>query len=313
MVQLIQAEGFFPPGDAQKYRVIVDGLKFQETPFGMEIPNFQMVFPHMEPMFSKVIGERVKIDSKRSGVFRKPSQIIHFEDFDSLDEWCFIVALEHSTLNIYHHLADDSFSKLNNRERNVDAKTALDGYKFNYRNLFEWDVHTNILLEPNQGIFFRPWIFHGLEEGLVQYYRLIADRKFRILITGLPGSLRPKLAQKLHEVIDNSIVLRSADIRKEEKDIDFTNDGRMRHTYRMLDLARERKEDFVIIDMVCPLPEMRQLLNADLVIWVNDIDSCEYEEVNQSFIPPKFYDMKCNNLNQETIEEILNRIVSKQL
>ena len=308
MVQLIQADKFFPPGDAEKYANIINGLNFVETPYGMEVPEFSMVFPHMEPMFSHVLGERVVIDSKRSGVFRKPAEVIHFEEFDSLDEWCFIVALEKSTLNIYHHLANKGMGEYGK----VDAKTALDGWQFNYRNLFEWDYHTNILLEPNQGIFFRPWIFHGLERGLIQYYRLLADRKFRILITGLPGSIRKQLAKELNKVIPNSVLLMSSEIRFEEKDIDFSHDGRMRHVYRMLDLARERKEDCVLIDMICPFPEMRQILNADIVIWADDKKECDIEELNKSYVPPKFYDIRCSVINDETINQIIEKIKSKR-
>lgn len=310
MVQLIQAEGFFPPGDAEKYANTVDHLNFQQSEYGLEIPNFKMVFPHMEPMFSKVLGERVKIDSVRSGVFRKPDQTIHFESFDSLDEWCFIVALQRSTFNIYYHLED---SRINDEYRKINAKTALDGYEFNYKNFFEWDYHTNILLEPNQGIFFRPWIFHSLENGLIQYYRLLADRKFRILITGFPGSLKSKLADKLNKVLSNSVVINSMKIRIEEKDIDFSYDGRMRHTYRMLDLAREKKEEYVIIDMVCPLPEMRMLLNPDIIIWAADKNSCEYEELNENYVPPKTYDIKCQEINEETLNLIVEKIQSKRL
>lgn len=309
MVQMIQSSGFFPEGDAENYALTVKNLVFQESEYGLEIPNFKMVFPHMEPMFSRVLGERVIIDSVRSGVFRKPDQIIHFESFDSLDEWCFIVALEPSTFNIYYHLQD---SRTTDEYRKIDAKTVLDLKEpVNYRNLFEWDYHTNILLEPNQGLFFRPWIFHSLEKGLIQYYRLLADNKFRILITGLPGSLRPKLAKKLNEIIPNSYILKSDQVRKEEKDIDFSYDGRMRHTYRMLDLARERKEDVVIIDMVCPLPEMRELLNADVMIWTDDVQSCEYEELNNSYVPPRKYDIRCNKINEENLQLIIDKILSK--
>lgn len=308
MVQLIQANSFFPPGDAERYAKIVNNLNFTETPYGLQIPDFSMIFPHMEPMFSRVLGERVVIDSKRSGVFRKPDEVIHFEEFDSLNEWCFIVALEKSTFNIYHHLADKGMGEYGK----IDAKTVLDGWQFNYRNLIEWDYHTNILLEPNQGIFFRPWIFHGLERGLIQYYRLLADRKFRILITGLPGSIRKELAKKLNEVIPNSTILRSMDIRIQEKDIDYTTDGRMRHAYRMLDLARERKEDCVIMDMVCPLPEMRQILNADIVIWADDKKTCDIEELNSAYVPPVYYDIRCNQINEETINQIIERIKSKR-
>jgi len=44
------------------------------------------------------------------------------------------------------------------------------------RNLFEWDVCVNIRLEQNQGVIFRPWLFHSVEDGIVQYYRLIGKK-----------------------------------------------------------------------------------------------------------------------------------------
>jgi hypothetical protein len=150
MVKLIHADGFFAPGDAERYVDIVSGLNFVEKQYGYEIENFNMIFSGLEPIFSKVLGERIVIDNKRSGIFRKPiNNIIHFEEFDSLNEWCFVVALQKTTLNLFYHLKKDG------AYREFDAKSALDDWRFNYRNMFEWDYHTNILLEPNQGIFFR--------------------------------------------------------------------------------------------------------------------------------------------------------------
>lgn len=307
MVKLIHADGFFAPGDAERYANIVRNLPFVEKQYGYEIENFNMIFSGLEPILGKVLGERVIIDPKRSGVFRKPiNNIIHFEEFDSLNEWCFIVALEKSTLNIFYHL------KPNGEYREFDAKTALDGWNFNYRNMFEWDYHTNILLEPNQGIFIRPWVFHSLEDGLVQYYRLITDKKFRILVMGLPGSCRENLSKKIQEVIPNSTILKSREIRIQQQDIDFSDDGRMRHIYRMLTMARESKSDAVIIDMVCPLPEMREILNPDIIIWADDIKQCEIEEVNNSFIPPKLYDIRLKEL-PSNMEEIIEKINSKRI
>lgn len=310
MVKLIHADGFFPPGDAERYVSVVQNLKFVEKQYGLEIENFNMILSGMEPVLGKVLGERVIIDQKRSGIFRRPiCNVIHFEEFDSLNEWCFIVALEKNTLNIMHHL--ENFGK--GEFGKVDARSALDGYKFNYRNLFEWDVHTNILLEPNQGIFMRPWMFHSLNEGLVQYYRLIADRKFRVLVMGLPGSNRKSVAKLLNEKIPNSELLRSIDIRTKLKDIDYSTDGRMRHAYRMLGMARESKADCVIIDMVCPLHEMREIINPDIIVWVNDQNHCSVEELNNSFVPPNLYDLKFNKITSSSIDEIIEKIKSKKI
>lgn len=168
-IKIIHADGFFPPGEAEACCAVVDGLQYVEKPYGQEIEKFSIVLPGIEPIFSKMLGEEVIVDKQISGVFRKPIRFIHFEHFDTLKEWCFIVALQKTTFNIYHHVKDIRY----NDYGQVDAKTALDGWQFNYGNFFEWDVVTNIILEANQGVFFRPWCFHSLEDGVIQYYRLL--------------------------------------------------------------------------------------------------------------------------------------------
>lgn len=168
IAKLIHADNFFPDDDAEKLRRIASTLQFVSKPYGYEIDNFNLTFPGLDPVFSRLVGEEVTVDDTRSGVFRKPMNcIIHFEEFDSLNEWCFIVALEKTTFNLYNHL--ESFGK-------VDARSALDGYKWNYLNMFEWDYYANILLDQNQGVIFRPWLFHSIEDGLVQYYRLVGKQ-----------------------------------------------------------------------------------------------------------------------------------------
>lgn len=170
IVKLIHADDFFPEGDANKLFNITKSLPFVEKQYGLEIDNFNLIFPGLDSVFSKVIGQEVTVDEDRSGLFRRPMNcIIHFEEFDDLSEWCFIIALESTTFNLYNHLEDGPLSKVN-------ARSALDGYRFNYRNMMEWDVCVNIRLEPNQGVIFRPWLFHSIEDGIVQYYRLIGKK-----------------------------------------------------------------------------------------------------------------------------------------
>jgi len=149
---------------------VVQGIKYIEAEYGIEAENFNLILPDIHLIFSKILGEDVIIDKKRSGLIRKPyNGMIHFESFESTDEWCFILALEKTTLNIYKHVKDIRYNDYDV----VDSRHVLDGYQFNYGNLFEWDVVSNIILECNQGVFIRPWVFHSLQDGTVQYYRIM--------------------------------------------------------------------------------------------------------------------------------------------
>jgi hypothetical protein len=300
MVKMLHADGFFPPGDVESCVAAVKDMRFAEKEYGYELDHFNMVLGGLEPILSKVLGERVIVEHSRSGIFRKPfNNIIHFEDFESLNEWCFIVALEKNTLNLFHH---------RNQKGETDAKTALDGYQFNYRNLFEWDLHTNVLLEPNQGVFIRPWVFHTLDSNLVQYYRLVTDRHFRVLIMGKPNSSRKQVTDELVKHFENSKVLNSYEQRVIHKDIDYTEGGRLRHTHRILTMARNSADnEITFINQVCPLEEQRTILNPDLIFWIDDAQE-EFEE----FQEPEFYDGRYTVVNSETINDMIKRINTKR-
>lgn len=309
MVKLLHADGFFANGDAEKYPLIIGNLPYIQKQYGYELQNFNMIRKGSEPLFSRVLGEKIYLDHKRSGIFRRPSQFIHFEEYDSLDEWCFVVALEKTTFNLWNHLKTGL-----GESGQIDAKSALDGWEFNYRNLLEWNIDTSITLEPNQGVFFRPWMFHSLDEGrLVQYYRLIGDRSIRVLIMGLPGAGKARLAKKLQKILPDSSVIHSSEERKKAKDIDYSVDGHLRHAYRMLELCREKKTENIIIDMSCPLEEMREILNPDIIIWLTNEDECDSIEAKSLFQPPPFYDMKVNKVRKPHLEEMIDRIKSKRV
>jgi hypothetical protein len=108
-------------------------------------------------MFSNVLKINVEVN-KTSGFFRIPKLFIHFEPFETLTDWLFVVALQPSIFNIFEHESG--------------AITALDGYEFKYRNLFEWNLKVNHILDPGQGIFFRPWLFHSFDKGLIQMFKV---------------------------------------------------------------------------------------------------------------------------------------------
>ena len=153
-------DGFYSQEEATNIENVTFNLQYKPTEFGEEIPEFNMVPENADELFSKVLKIPVTVKEEESGIFRLPNRgnMIHFESFGSLKEWIFVVALQQSTFNVYEHQSG--------------AVSALDGYKFNYMNLFEWDLMVNYILKPGQGVFFRPWLFHAFDSGLIQIFKL---------------------------------------------------------------------------------------------------------------------------------------------
>lgn len=132
----------------------------------------------------------------------------------------------------------------------------------------------------------------------------------RILIMGLPGAGKTFMAQALKRYLEeNSSLFRTDaetearsharvdwfnadEVRKKFNDWDFSKEGRIRQSLRMLDFALECTGDFVICDFVAPLPEMRNNFKADWVIWMDTIDQGRYEDTNRAFVPPAVYDFR---------------------
>ena len=170
VIKLIHADGFFPGDEAKNLAAVVRDVSYVERDYGYEIPHFNLILPGAAEVFSQILGEEVDIDRERAGTVRRPfNGMIHFESFTDPNEWCFILALEKTTLNIYKHVSDIRYNELDQ----TDSINVFQGHNFNYKNLFEWDVVSNIVLECNQGVFIRPWVFHSLDDRLVQYYRII--------------------------------------------------------------------------------------------------------------------------------------------
>jgi adenylate kinase family enzyme len=132
----------------------------------------------------------------------------------------------------------------------------------------------------------------------------------RILIMGLPGAGKTYMAQALKQHIESHSVLfhpsaetvgrsqarvewfNADDVRKRFNDWDFSQEGRIRQSHRMRELADKSQCDFVIVDFVAPLTEMRHNFKADWIIWMDTIEAGRYEDTNRMFVPPEFYDFR---------------------
>jgi hypothetical protein len=164
VLNFIHARDYFQQNDAESYRAVISNAadKFEQSEYGIEIPRFNMITPDDNMIFGGLLGDYVKLDEEKSGTFRKPwNNLIHFESFENLLEWRLAVALEDNTFTTYSHV--------------TGAKTALNGYEFDYVNLDDWVVETVITLRQNDAIFYRPWVFHSFEEKLLLCYHIIGD------------------------------------------------------------------------------------------------------------------------------------------
>lgn len=117
----------------------------------------------------------------------------------------------------------------------------------------------------------------------------------RILIMGLPGSGKTFLSKELKRLLEQtaSVTWLNADeVREKYNDWDFSPTGRLRQSKRMHSLALLSKTEFVIIDMVAPLEEMRDNVDAHWTVWVDTIESGRYEDTNKMFVQPSNFDIR---------------------
>ena len=118
----------------------------------------------------------------------------------------------------------------------------------------------------------------------------------RILIMGLPGSGKTTLAQALQARL-NCAWFNADEIRARYNDWDFSIEGRVRQSKRMRILADDSNREHVIADFVSPLKQMRDIFEADYVIWMDTIANGRFEDTNQLFEPPEVYDLRITDFD----------------
>jgi adenylylsulfate kinase len=137
----------------------------------------------------------------------------------------------------------------------------------------------------------------------------------RTLIMGLPGSGKTTLTQELAKIlVGYSILTLNADeIRQQYDDWDFSTEGRIRQSKRMRDLADETACDIAIADFVAPLPEMRDIYDADFTIWVDTIKEGRFEDTNKAFVQPDKYDIRVTTQDCEYWAKVVTTMLYKYL
>jgi adenylylsulfate kinase len=130
----------------------------------------------------------------------------------------------------------------------------------------------------------------------------------RILIMGLPGAGKTTLAAKLADKLGHDCLWLNADrIREQYNDWDFSQEGRVRQSHRMKNLADISDQKYVVADFVAPLTEMRTVYDADYIIWMDTIAEGRFADTNRVFEPPKTFNMRITSFDYD-VDDILKKL-----
>jgi hypothetical protein len=102
------------------------------------------------------------------------------------------------------------------------------------------------------------------------------------------------------------------DVRRKYNDWDFSKEGRIRQSLRMLEFALASNTEYVICDFVAPIPEMRNNFKADWTIWMDTIEEGRFEDTNKMFVPPEVYDFRVTEKNAEKWAEFVGTHIIEQ-
>jgi hypothetical protein len=161
MRTLIQCKSLYQ--DIEALSTLVSSMEYVQTPFGEQIKEFNYIPQGITEQFEQYVNEPVEIQAD-TGVFRKPSNFIHFEPFYQHALWLCIVALEDTTFKIHEQDSVKTMFDVENLEEFIPNNCTDDT---------KWHTVTQINMKQTEFIFVRPWMWYSLTEGkLVQVFLL---------------------------------------------------------------------------------------------------------------------------------------------
>lgn len=134
----------------------------------------------------------------------------------------------------------------------------------------------------------------------------------KILVFGLPGSGKTTLANKLAQKLAGEHLNADA-LRERFQDWDFSDTGRARQVKRMQKLSDEARSQFVIMDFVCPKFRFRQMLAADIVIFMDTLEKSRYADTNAVFEAPALDEKIDYHITDYQSDHHVQRIASQLL
>ena len=133
----------------------------------------------------------------------------------------------------------------------------------------------------------------------------------KILIMGLPGSGKTTLAEQLVDRLP-AVWFNADEIRNNiNKDLGFTDKDRVEQARRLgllCDIAlRNHVVNYALADFICPTDVTRKTFNPDIIVWMNTIQKGRFEDTNQIFENPDFYNIEITSWDYD-IDYILEKI-----
>ncbi len=107
--------------------------------------------------------------------------------------------------------------------------------------------------------------------------------------------------------------LNADDIRKRYNDWDFTEEGRIRQSLRMRELADASSADIVVADFVAPLEVMRDNFDAHIVIWVDTITESRFDDTNKAFVKPTKFNIRVTEQDTNKWGKIAVKAIFKNI
>jgi hypothetical protein len=167
VINYIHARDYFPKEEIHQLRPLVDDVRWVEKKFGKEMEHFNLIFKDIDIVLGKMVGDIVEIDKENSGTLRRTlHEVIHFEDFNDLNDWRFVVAMDENEFKTYIH--KDGYKNFLDYLKDENEERPI----LNYINKDDWEEEAVIKMKPNDVLFYRPWVFHSFQEGVLHYYKL---------------------------------------------------------------------------------------------------------------------------------------------
>lgn len=130
-----------------------------------------------------------------------------------------------------------------------------------------------------------------------------------IAIIGLSGSGKTTLAKKLAKKL-NAKHLNADEIRHECNDWDFSEAGRLRQAHRIKHLSD--KHDLVVCDFIAPKAIHRDIVNPDILVWMDTIKQSKYKDTDALFEPPLMYDYRIIEKNANKWAQVIYKRFNNQ-